>query len=78
MIRRLKLPLFFTSNQDIYWVSTEILENYEPSDIPGVGRSDNLSDAQLARVDFYSELGDAFRAAAPTRVASISSQGGTQ
>ncbi|MAF57965.1 transglycosylase domain-containing protein [Ponticaulis sp.] len=57
---------------------TEILENYEPSEIPGVGRSDNLSDAQLARVDFYSELGDAFRAAAPTRVASISSQGGTQ
>ncbi|HBH88640.1 MAG TPA: penicillin-binding protein 1A, partial [Hyphomonadaceae bacterium] len=57
---------------------SDILENYEPSEIPGVGRSDNLSDAQLARVDFYSELGDAFRAAAPTRVASISSQGGTQ
>ncbi|WP_293611796.1 transglycosylase domain-containing protein [Ponticaulis sp.] len=53
---------------------SDILQGYTPTPLPGIGRRDNLSDEQLARVDFYNELGDAFLAAQPTQVAVLSSQ----
>ena len=48
-----------------------VLKDYSPTPIEGIGPAADLSEDQIARVSFYTDLAEAFAASQPTRVAGL-------